>query len=297
MTVEEAYAHCTALARAHYENFPVGRLVPGHLQKHVHAVYAFARYADDMADEGYVDDGMLTGSTLQLAPGERLTPDQRLLALEEWQSHLTKPISSSTPPTFIAVQATIQDLDLPISLFTDLISAFKQDVVKRRYANFAEVLDYCRRSANPVGRLVLLLHGHRDEHQHWMSDQICTALQLANFWQDVSVDLRKDRIYLPQEDREAFGVTEEDLFAHRATPGFRRLMRFQVDRTQSIFDQGEPLSATLPGLLQWEIRLTWLGGASVLRKIEEQNYDTLTARPKVEKTEFATLFAQAWLSA
>lgn len=297
MTVEEAYAHCTALARAHYENFPVGRLVPGHLQKHVHAVYAFARYADDMADEGYVDDGMLTGSTLQLAPGERLTPQQRLVALDEWESHLFKPVTNATPPTFIAVHATMHELDLPVSLFTDLISAFKQDVVKTRYANFAEVLDYCRRSANPVGRLVLLLHGHRDEYEHFLSDQICTALQLANFWQDVSVDLRKDRIYLPEEDRKEFGVTEDDLFAHRVTPEFRRLMRFQTDRTQAIFDRGEALSARLPGLLQWEIRLTWLSGASVLRKIEEQNYDTLTSRPKVEKSEFVTLLAQAWLSA
>lgn len=296
MTVEEAYNQCTALARSHYENFPVGRLVPAHLQKHVHAVYAFARYADDMADEGYVDDGNLTGSTLKLAPGERLTPEQRLIALDEWESHLFKPVDSRTPATFVAVHATLQELDLPLSLFTDLISAFKQDVVKRRYANFAEVLDYCRRSANPVGRLVLLLHGHRDPHQHFLSDQICTALQLANFWQDVAVDLRKDRIYLPQDDREAFGVTEEDLFAHRATPAFRRLLRHQVDRTQAIFDRGEPLAETLPGLLQWEIRLTWLGGAAVLRKIEEQNYDTLTSRPKVAKSEFATLLAQAWLS-
>lgn len=296
MTVEEAYAHCTALARAHYENFPVGRLVPGDLQKHVHAVYAFARYADDMADEGYVDDGHLTGSTLKVAPGRVLTPDQRLVALDEWEQYLFKPIDSSTPPTFIAVHATIHELDLPVSLFTDLLSAFKQDVVKRRYANFDEVLDYCRRSANPVGRLVLLLHGHRDPQQHLWSDSICTALQLANFWQDVSVDLRKDRIYLPQDDQREFGVTEDDLFAHRATAAFRRLMRFQVERTQSIFDDGEPLSATLPGLLQWEIRLTWLSGASILRKIEEQNYDTLSQRPKVEKSEFATLLAQAWLS-
>jgi squalene synthase HpnC len=293
MTVEEAYNHCSALARAHYENFPVGRLVPGHLQKHVHAVYAFARYADDMADEGYVDDGMLTGSTLKLAPGERLSPQERLKALDEWESFLFKPIDRQTPPTFIAVQQTIRELGLPVSLFTDLLSAFKQDVVKRRYANFTEVLDYCRRSANPVGRLVLLLHGHRDPQQLLWSDHICTALQLANFWQDVSVDLRKDRIYLPLDDRERFRVSEDDLFNCRVTPGFLRLMRFQVDRAQSLFDQGAPLPATLPGLLRLEIRLTWLSGASILRKIEDLNYDTLTTRPKVGKSEFITLLGQA----
>jgi phytoene synthase len=282
MTVAEAYAHCTKLAREHYENFPVGRLVPAHLQKHVHAVYAFARYADDMADEGY-DTGALS-------------QEQRLKQLNEWEAMLRETPGTATHPVFIALHQTIRELDLPLALFTDLLSAFKQDVTQRRYADFAQVLDYCRRSANPIGRLVLLLHGQRDAYLHELSDHICTALQLANFWQDVAVDLIKDRIYLPQDEMARFGVTEAQLFAHEADTNYRRLLQFQVERTQQIFDAGEPLSRHLPPKLAWEIRLTWLGGTSILRKIEDLNYDTLTTRPRLSAADFLALAPQAWLS-
>ena len=164
-------------------------------------------------------------------------------------------------------------------------------MVKRRYANFAEVLDYCRRSANPVGRLVLLLHGHREEELHLLADHICTGLQLANFWQDVGVDLEKDRIYLPEDDRDNYGVIEEALFARRADDNYRKLLAFQVARTQGIFNQGAPLTKKLRGLLRLEIRLTWLGGTTILRKIEALNYDTLNHRPKVGKADMALLFS------
>jgi phytoene synthase len=169
-------------------------------------------------------------------------------------------------------------------------------VVKRRYADFSEVLDYCRRSANPIGRLVLLLHGIRAEELHRLSDRICTGLQLANFWQDVGVDLEKDRIYLPADDRAAHGVTEEALFARRAEAGYRELLKFQVERTQQIFNEGKPLTRELRGLLRLEIRLTWLGGTKILRKIEAQNYDTLTLRPKLGKVDMALLFCRALVS-
>ena len=169
-------------------------------------------------------------------------------------------------------------------------------MVKRRYANFAEVLDYCRRSANPVGRLVLLLHGRREEELHLLADHICTGLQLANFWQDVGVDLEKDRMYLPEDDRAAYGVTEEALFARRADDKYRQLLAFQVDRTQGIFDQGAPLTKKLRGLLRLEIRLTWLGGTKILRKIEALNYDTLNHRPTVGKADMAVLFLKALTS-
>jgi squalene synthase HpnC len=288
MKVEEAYAQCTEMARTHYENFPVGRFVPKPLQHHVHAVYAFARHADDLADEGY-DRTQPDGSPL-------LTEQARLDALNDWERQLTAPQTAKTHPIFIALHQTIKDLDLPLSLFTDLISAFKQDVVKRRYADFPEVLDYCRRSANPIGRLVLLLHGERDSRRHELSDHICTALQLANFWQDVAVDLGKDRIYLPVDDQKKFGVSEADLFAHNASDAYRRLLRFQVDRTQELFNRGEPLSRLLPGTLGWEIRLTWLGGTTILRKIEDQHYDTLSQRPKLAKRDFLSLLGQAWLN-
>jgi phytoene synthase len=291
MTIAEAYDACTRLAREHYENFPVGRLVPKDMQPHVHAVYAFARYADDLADEGYA------GSKKADEVRDVMTPEQRLAALDDWQRQLLAP--SGTPGLhfiFLALHETIRRLDLPMHLFTDLLSAFRQDVVKRRYANFPEVLDYCRRSANPVGRLVLLLHGHRDESEHLLADHICTGLQLANFWQDVSVDLEKDRIYLPEDDRVTYGVTEEQLAARRTDDHYRQLLKFQVDRAQDIFDQGAPLTKKLRGLLRLEIRLTWLGGTSILRKIEALQYDTLNHRPKVSKADFALLFLKALAS-
>ncbi|MDE1170717.1 MAG: squalene synthase HpnC [Verrucomicrobium sp.] len=288
MTADQAYAHCTALARSHYENFPVGRLVPKRLAPHVHAVYAFARHADDLADEGYAADHDFADGKA----ARRLNPEERLEALDQWERDLLRPGEEGLHPILLATRRTIQTLDLPTSLFTDLLSAFKQDVVKRRYATHAEILDYCRRSANPVGRLVLLLHGHRAPEQLEASDAICTALQLANFWQDVSVDLLKDRIYLPEEDRQAHGVSEEDLFAKRCTPGYRALLRFQVERTHALFRLGRGLAATLPRPLRWEIELTWLGGSRILEKIETLDYDTLHTRPKLTKGDVPLLLGR-----
>ena len=289
--IAEAYEACTKMARAHYENFPVGRLVPKEMQPHVHAVYAFARYADDLADEGYAGSAKAQGAR------DVMTPEERLAALDDWERQLCSP--PGTPGLhfiFVALHETIRELDLPRSLFTDLLSALKQDVVKRRYANFAEVLDYCRRSANPVGRLVLLLHGKREEELHLLADHICTALQLANFWQDVGVDLEKDRIYLPEDERKQFCVFEDVLFARLTTDHYRKLLAFQVARTQEIFNQGAPLTKKLHGLLRLEIRLTWLGGTSILRKIEALNFDTLNHRPKVGKADMALLFLKALIS-
>ena len=287
--IAAAYAECTRLAREHYENFPVGKLVPREMQPHVHAVYAFARHADDIADEGYAGaraDGR-----------DVMTPEERLAALDDWERQLLAvPGTPGLHPIFIALHETIRQLDLPHELFTDLLSAFRQDVVKRRYANFAEVLDYCRRSANPIGRLVLLLHGVREEWLHGLSDHICTALQLANFWQDVGVDLKKDRIYLPENEREKYGVTEKSLFAGQVDAAYRALLKFQVERTQAIFDEGAPLTRELHGKLRVEIRMTWLGGTTILRKIEAQDYDTLTRRPKLGKVDMALLLARALVS-
>jgi phytoene synthase len=290
-SIAAAYEACTKLARAHYENFPVGRLVPREMQPHVHAVYAFARYADDLADEGYA------GSAAAQGAQDVMTPAERLVALDDWERQLLAP--AGTPGLhfiFIALHETIRELHLPLGLFTDLLSAFKQDVVKRRYANFTEVLDYCRRSANPVGRLVLLLHGVRDEELHVLADHICTGLQLANFWQDVGVDLEKDRMYLPEDERTSYGVTEQALFAHQADDNYRKLISFQVARTQGIFDQGAPLTKKLKGMLRLEIRLTWLGGTTILRKIEAMNYDTLNHRPKLGKADLPALFFKALIS-
>jgi phytoene synthase len=289
--IADAYEACTKLARAHYENFPVGRLVPRKMQPHVHAVYAFARYADDLADEGYAGAAKAEGAR------DLMTREERLAALDDWERQLCSP--PGTPGLhfiFVALHETIRELDLPLGPFTDLLSAFKQDVVKRRYANFAEVLDYCRRSANPIGRLVLLLHGQREEELHLLADHICTGLQLANFWQDVGVDLEKDRIYLPEDDRKEYGVVEDVLFARLVNDKFRKLLAFEVARTREIFDRGAPLTKKLRGLLRLEIRLTWLGGTTILRKIEALDYDTLNHRPTVGKADMAALFLKALTS-
>lgn len=266
-SLEAVYAFCQRMAESHYENFPVGSLlIPKRLRKHVYSIYAFARVADDFADEGYEDDS--------------ITQPKRLAALDDWQQKLERCFAGEADqPVFIALAATVSELNLPIKLFNDLLSAFKQDVVKTRYADFDEVLDYCTRSANPVGRLILLLFGYRDERLHRLSDHICTALQLANFWQDVSVDIGKDRIYLPQNEMAQFGVSVEDLRANRFSPRFAELLKFQVERTRELFNLGRELPELVSGRLRYELRLTWFGGVNILKQIEALGYDTLNQRP------------------
>ncbi|MCI0337791.1 MAG: squalene synthase HpnC [Acidobacteria bacterium] len=270
VTVAEAFAYCERIAREHYENFPVGSLlIPKSRRKHVYSIYAFARTADDFADEDY-EDG--------------LDEVGRLAALEDWERKLEASYrGEASHPVFIALAETARELRLPIQPFCDLLSAFKQDVVKRRYANFDEVLDYCRCSANPVGRLILLLFDYRDQHLHKLSDHICTGLQLANFWQDVAVDIRKDRIYLPLNEMEHFGVSIDDLREGRFSERYAALLRLQVERTKEFFECGRALPGMVNGRLAFELRLTWLGGMRILERIEEQGYDTLSARPRITR--------------
>ncbi len=265
----EAFAYCERLARTHYENFPVGSLlVPKARRKHVYSIYAFARIADDFADEDY-DNASLTEA-------------ERLKSLDDWEAQLSESYRGrASHPVFVALAETVKELRLPEQLFNDLLLAFKQDVVKRRYADYAEVLDYCRRSANPIGRLILRLFDYRDERLDQLSDCICTALQLANFWQDVAVDIQKDRVYLPQDELAQFGVSVDDLRARRCTDAYRRLLRFQVERTRELFERGKELPAQVSGRLAVELRLTWHGGMRILELIERQHYDTLNARPKL----------------
>jgi hydroxysqualene synthase len=270
-SVDEAFAYCERMARSHYENFPVGSLlIPRDRRRYVYSIYAFARTADDFADEGYGDDG--------------LDEAGRLAALDDWERKLEASYrGEASHPVFIALAETAKDLRLPVRLFRDLLSAFKQDVTKRRYANFDEVLDYCARSANPVGSLILLLFGYHEERLHRLSDSICTGLQLANFWQDVAVDIRKDRIYLPQDEMADFGVSVDDLRDGRSSDRAAALLRVQVERTRRFFEDGRGLPGMVSGRLAVELRLTWLGGMRILRRIEEQGYDTLRARPVITK--------------
>lgn len=283
-SVADAFAYCERMARAHYENFPVGSLlVPKSLRKHVYSIYAFARTADDFADEGYETSG--------------LTEAGRLSALDDWERRLEDCyIGKAGHPVFVALAETVRELQLPIKLFRDLLSAFKQDVVKRRYANFDQVLDYCARSANPVGRLILLLFDYRDERLHQLSDCICTGLQLANFWQDVEVDLRKDRIYLPQGEMARFGVSEGDLREKRFSDRYAALIEFQVERTKRLFERGRTLPSLVSGRLAIELRLTWLGGMRILERIEELGYDTLNARPTITITDKIKLLVKSLAS-
>jgi len=286
MTLEESYQRCLELTRTHYENFPVARLVPKRIRPFVAAVYAFARYADDLADEGWGETG---------AP----TPEERVARLEAYEAELGaamagKPLTPETEWIFLATADTIQKTGAPPSLFTDLLSAFKQDCVKLRYATFEEVLDYCRRSANPVGRLVLILHEQGSDQRFQWSDHICTALQLANFWQDVGVDIRKDgRIYIPEADWAEFGVTREMFDQSTTSPELRRCLKLQVQRAQELFDQGKPLAGQLPFPLSLEIRLTWLGGAKILEKTRQLDYNTLQERPKINKGDKLSLLLRA----
>src|SRR5271170_128291 len=194
------------------------------------------------------------------------------------------------------MEQSLKELSLPKEPFDDLLSAFLQDTEKKRYETFDEVLDYCRRSANPVGRIVLMIHGYRDPDLFRMSDAICTALQIANFLQDVAVDLKKDRIYLPQEDFRQFGYSDADLRMGVVNERFRNLMKLEWKRTRSLFEQGEPLWPKLKWPLSWEIRLTWLGGNEILRKIQKMGFDTLSQRPVLSKLDWLGLIGKGLAS-
>ena len=244
----------------HYENFPVASLLlPAALREPVSIIYRFARTADDFADEG--DD----------------PPALRLAKLEEYRKKLQEP--DSTDPLFRQVSRIIREHSLPPQLFADLLDAFSQDVTKSRYADFAELLDYCRRSANPVGRLLLHLFKRTTDSDLERSDAICTALQLVNFWQDVDVDYAKGRIYLPQDEMSAHGVGERHLAEKRSDAAWRALMAFQVSRTRDLMVKGAPLGRALPGRVGLEIRATVQGGLRVLEKIERAGYDVFRRRP------------------
>ncbi len=276
------YQTCLALAASHYENFPVASwLVPAALRPHVAAVYAFARTADDFADE----DGYSTAERLRL--------------LDEWQERLhaaaggspalpagVAPVagaaaSDTREAIFRALGHTIRTRRLPVSLFEALLSAFRQDVTVTGYATWADVDDYCRRSANPVGRLVLRLFGYDDDRLDRWSDAVCTALQLTNFWQDFAVDWRRGRLYVPESEWRAAGARIEDL-----TPGlastpreWRQALTACGARTRALFDEGRPLLDHVTGRLRWELRATWHGGARVLERLEQAGFDPVAERP------------------
>jgi phytoene synthase len=262
MTVDEAFAHCAARVKAHYENVPVGLFVPRDKRPYVHALYAFARAADDFADEP-----AYAGC--------------RTEKLDEWEARLRGAYrGEAEDPIFIALGETVRRLEIPERLLLDLLSAFRQDVVKSRYESWDELLDYCRRSADPVGRLVLIVFGQRAPELTPLSDAICTGLQLANHWQDLAIDLQKDRIYVPRELMARFGVDEAALRAGAGGAGYRALMAELVARTRALFARGRPLCDLVTRQLRFELRLTWLGGSGILDGIEAVDYDVFRRRPR-----------------
>lgn len=265
----------------HYENFPVASiLLPPRLRPAVEAIYAFARSADDFADEG---DAL---------------PDERLTALAAYEIALDGIENCQEPDSrlFRALAKVVHDHDLPLRPLRDLLSAFKQDVLTTRYASFELLLDYCRRSANPVGALMLHLYGEATAQNLRDSDAICSALQLINFWQDVAIDWQKARIYLPQEDLERFAVTEQQLNGSRLDDAWRALMRFEVERARTMLVSGAPLSSRLPGRIGWELRLVIQGGLRILERIEQAGYDIFNQRPQLGKRDWLLLIWRAiWM--
>lgn len=264
----------------HYENFPVASLLlPAHLREPVEAIYAFARGADDIADEG------TAGSA------------ERLAGLAAYRAGVDA-IAAGQPcadpalaPMFARLARTIDRHRLPLQPFHDLLDAFAQDVVKTRYADFTELADYCRRSANPVGRLLLHLYDAADEHRLALSDRICTSLQLINFWQDVGIDRAKGRIYLPAEDMARFGVSAGQVLAGTVDAAWRALIDFEVQRARAMMCAGAPLALQLRGRIGWELRLMVLGGLRILEGIERAGGDVFRRRPTLGRGDWPVL---AW---
>ena len=268
MNVEEAFAYCASVTDAHYENFPVASLfLPEEKRPYIQSIYAFARHADDFADE------------------EKRPKEERLVLLDQWEKQLRLCYEENTPelthPVFIALRETVAKLSIPIESLQNLLTAFKMDVTKNRFSDFDDVLHYCRHSADPVGRLVLMIFGYRDEKLFQLSDYICTALQLANFWQDIAIDFKKNRIYIPQSDLRKFGYTEADLQKGIVDERFQALIQFEIERTRKLFYEGAELPNLVDRDLRLELKLVWFGGMKILRKIERVHFDVFCRRPTI----------------
>lgn len=283
-----AYAACAAFAESHYENFPVAsRLLPASMRPHVAAVYAFARVADDIADEGDA------------------APPVRQARLHDWQLRLHEAAAGRTIASgphrhvFLALGHSIRALHLPIELFDDLLSAFAQDTTTTRYDSWTDLFDYCRRSANPVGRLVLRIGGYGDAAMDRSSDALCTALQLTNFWQDLGRDWRAGRLYVPREVSAASGARERDLDDGRVTAAWIDALGRCVERTRACYAQGRHVCDGVRGRLRLELRLTWLGGVTILDRIDRGRAALLQTRPTIGAADLPSLLwhAARWTKA
>jgi len=303
-SLEEAQQYCARLAHSHYENFSVVTwFLPRELRQHFYNVYAYCRISDDLGDEvgdpqqalGLLDawEAELNATYLSLVEPPLRDIRQKVEELKP-EPPVRNP-ASPRHPVFIALRETIRQLDIPREPFADLLTAFRQDQTVTRYPTFEDLLGYCVNSANPVGHLVLYVCGYRDAGRHELSAYTCTALQLANFWQDVAVDYGKGRIYLPLESLAKFGVGEDDIAQRRATPQFRAMMKFEVARAREWFQRGAPLAAQVDKHLAIDIELFSRGGLEILNAIERQDYDVLTHRPAISKPRKLWLVGRAAL--
>jgi squalene synthase HpnC len=275
-SLEEARAYCKSLAESHYENFHVASwFLPKRLRPHFQSIYAYCRISDDLGDE----------------VGDR---EQSLALLELWGEELDACyVGRARHPVFVALAATIHECDIPKEPFADLLVAFRQDQTVTRFESMDEVREYCRYSANPVGHLVLYACGYRDAEMFRLSDFTCSALQLANFWQDVRGDYEKGRIYIPRDDMRRFGVEEETIASGKITPGFRELMTYEVSETRRMFAAGAPLIGMVDRDLALDLDLFTRGGLEILNAIEAQGYGVLRSRPAISKWRKAGLLLTA----
>jgi squalene synthase HpnC len=309
-SLEEAQQYCARLAHSHYENFSVVTwFLPRHLHQHFYNVYAYCRISDDLGDEvgdpqqalALLDawEAELNATYLSLVepPLRDVRKNTEELEREGFEGSGASQGLGTSPrhPVLIAVRESIRELDIPRAPFANLLTAFRQDQTVTRYPTFEDLLGYCVNSANPVGQLVLYVCGYRDAERQQLSDYTCTALQLANFWQDVAVDYGKGRIYLPLESLAKFGVSEDDIAQRCPTPQFREMMKFEVARAREWFQRGLPLAAKVDKHLAIDIELFSRGGLEILKAIERQDYDVLTHRPAISKPRKLWLLAQAAL--
>ncbi|HMS34434.1 MAG TPA: squalene synthase HpnC [Ignavibacteria bacterium] len=276
--IDIAYSYCKNLAKKHYENFPVGSLlIPSDKRKYIYSIYAFARTADDVADS------------------DTFSKEEKLRLLNEYENELTNielnrsvSLNKEAKNIFTALSNTIEELKIPVQEFRDLLTAFKQDAVKQRYDNFDELLNYSHYSADPVGHLVLYVFGYnpvKDKKCFEYSDKVCTALQLTNFWQDVSEDLKIGRIYIPDNTMREFNYSEKMLFEKTENDDFRKIISHLSERTNTLFEEGKKITELVSGRLKYELKATIAGGLEILRKIEKINYNVLSQRVTISKTD------------
>ncbi len=288
--IAEARAYCARLARGHYENFSVASwFLPKRLHQHFFNVYAYCRISDDLGDE--VDDTQIALALLDRWEEELRAMYRRLDTLPSPGTPGSE--GGPTHPVFVALAETVREFGIPQHEFSNLLTAFRQDQTVFRYESFDDLLGYCRNSANPVGHLVLYLCGYADQERQQLSDYTCTALQLANFWQDVAVDFRKGRIYVPLEDLRGYGVAEQVIAEGKATAGFRDVMCYEVARAREWFARGLPLEGKVSAELALDIELFTRGGQAILNAIEGQGYDVLKSRPTISKSRKFALLARA----